>query len=56
MPTRAELVGIENEISLIIWYGYFFSEQGCQVRGNIFYKDNQSTYKLEIIDLHQVEK
>ena len=44
--TQAELVGIDDEISPIIWSGYFLEEQGYQVRDNIFCQDNQITVKL----------
>ena len=44
--TEAELVGIYDEISLIIWSGYFLSEQEYQFRDNICCQDNQSTAKL----------
>ena len=37
---KAELLGIDDEISLIIWSGYFLSEQGYQVRDNICYQDS----------------
>ena len=30
--TEAEIVGIDDEISLIIWYGYFLAEQGVDDR------------------------
>ena len=33
---KAELVGVDDKIYIIIWYGYFLSEQGYQVRDNIF--------------------
>ena len=46
ISTKAELVGINDEISLIIWSRYFLAEQGYQVRDNICYQDNQSTAKL----------
>ena len=45
--TKAELVGIGDEISLIIWSGYFLKEKGYQVRDKYCYQDNQSTVKLE---------
>ena len=44
--TEAEIVRIDYEMSLIIWYGYFLAEQGYQVRDKICYHDNQSTAKL----------
>ena len=44
--TEAELVGIYDEISLIIWSGYFLSEQEYQFIDNICCQDNQSTAKL----------
>ena len=46
ISTEAELVGIYDEIPLIIWSGYFLAEQGYQVRYNICYQDNQSNAKL----------
>ena len=45
----AELVGIDDKISLIIWSGYLLVEQGYQVRENICYQDNQSTARLAVI-------
>ena len=30
--TEGEIVGIDDEISLIIWYGYFLVEQGVDDR------------------------
>ena len=44
--TEAELVGIDDEVSLIIWSGNFLVEQGYQVRDNIFYHNSQSTAKM----------
>ena len=46
ISTEVELVGIDDEISFIIWSGYFLSEQGYQFRDSICCQDNQSTAKL----------
>ena len=35
--TNIEIVGIDDEITLIIWSGYFLEEQGYQSRDNICY-------------------
>ena len=49
ISTEVELVGIDDEISFIIWSGYLLAEQAYHVRDNIFYQDNHSTAKLENI-------
>ena len=54
ISTKVEIVGIDDEISLIIWYGYFLAEKGYQDRDNICYQDNQSTTKLA--NMRQVAK
>ena len=46
ISTEAELLGIDDDISLIIRSRYLLSEQGYQVRDKICYKDTQRTAKL----------
>ena len=44
--TEAELVGVDDCMSQIIWTRYFMKEQGYDVE-NKLYQDNQSAIKLE---------
>jgi hypothetical protein len=44
--TEAEFVGIDDNISQVIWCRYFLEGQGEYITGNILYQDNQSTMKL----------
>jgi hypothetical protein len=45
--TEAELVGVDDEISKVLWSKRFLEYQGFVVKMNIIYQDNTSTMKLE---------
>jgi hypothetical protein len=45
--TEAELIGVDDRISKIIWTKRFIEYQGFKVKLNIIYQDNTSTMKLE---------
>ena len=44
--TEAELVGINDAMSMILWTRLFLEAQGVEVSDNIVYQDNQSTMLL----------
>jgi hypothetical protein len=45
--TEAELIGVDDRISKILWTKRFIEHQGFHVKLNIIYQDNTSTMKLE---------
>ena len=45
--TEAELVGVDDAMSLVLWTRLFLLEQGLQVEDNVIYQDNQSAMRLE---------
>jgi hypothetical protein len=45
--TEAELIGVDDRISKILWTKRFIEYQGFKVKLNIIYQDNTSTMKLE---------
>jgi hypothetical protein len=45
--TKAELVGVDNVMPLILWTQYFLGAQGYGIDENIVFQDNQSTILLE---------
>ena len=44
--TEAELVGVNDAMSMILWTRLFLEAQGIRVTDNIIYQDNQSTMLL----------
>ena len=45
--TEAELVGVNDALTMVIWVRLFLEAQGFQVNENIVYQDNQSAILLE---------
>ena len=45
--TEAELVGVNDAMSLIVWTKLFLEAQGIKVTDNVLYQDNQSAILLE---------
>ena len=45
--TVAELVGVSDAMSIILWTRLFLKAQGFEVKDNIVYQDNQSAILLE---------
>ena len=45
--TEAELVGIDDVISKILWSKRFIESQGFRLESNVIYRDNTSSMKLE---------
>jgi hypothetical protein len=45
--TEAELIGVDDRISKILWAKRFIEYQGFKIKLNIIYQDNTSTMKLE---------
>ncbi|KAG7367822.1 hypothetical protein IV203_030565 [Nitzschia inconspicua] len=45
--TEAELVGVNDAMSIILWTRHFLEAQGYTVRENIVYQDNESAMLLE---------
>ena len=45
--TEAELVGVDDVISKVLWTKLFIEAQGHKVRTNVIYRDNTSSMKLE---------
>ena len=45
--TEAELIGIDDVISRVLWSKRFIEAQGFKLEANIVYRDNTSSMKLE---------
>jgi len=45
--TEAELVGVSNTLSIVLWTRNILLEQGFNVSDNVIYQDNQSAILLE---------
>jgi hypothetical protein len=45
--TKAELVGVDDSMALVVWTQNFLQAQGLKVTDNIVYQDNQSAMLLE---------
>ena len=45
--TEAELVGVDDVITKILWTKQFVEEQGYEITKNILYQDNKSSILLE---------
>ena len=45
--TEAELVGVDDVLTQVIWTRYFLKEQGHMIQDNVIYQDNQSAIRLE---------
>ena len=45
--TEAELVGVDDIISKVLWTKLFIEAQGHKVTMNVIYRDNTSAMKLE---------
>eukprot|EP00957_Ditylum_brightwellii_P052740 3997971-Ditylum_brightwellii.AAC.1 len=45
--TEAELVGVNDDMLLILWTRLFLQAQGFKVKDNVVYQDNQSAILLE---------
>ena len=46
--TEAELVGVDDVMTMILWTKLFMEHQGYPVEKNILYQDNQSAILLEV--------
>ena len=44
--TEAELVGVNDVMSIVLWTRLFLEAQGFEVSDNILFQDNESTIKL----------
>ena len=44
--TKAELVGLDDDLGDILWGEYFLEAQGYHINHNIFHQDNTSTILL----------
>ena len=45
--TEAELVGVDDIVSKVLWTKLFIEAQGHKVTTNVIYHDNTSAMKLE---------
>ena len=45
--TKAELVWVNDAMSLIIWTRNFLEDQGFSIKDNVVFQDNESTMLLE---------
>ena len=45
--TEAELVGVDDVLTQLIWTRYFLKEQGYEIYDNVIYQDNQIFIKLD---------
>eukprot|EP00980_Cylindrotheca_fusiformis_P011346 scaffold2624_cov154-Cylindrotheca_fusiformis.AAC.1 len=46
--TEAELVGVDDAATYILWTKLFLEKQGYKIEKNILYQDNKSTILLEM--------
>jgi hypothetical protein len=46
--TESELVGVNEYLLYDIWYILFFRAQGCKIKQNILFQDNESAIKMEV--------
>ena len=47
ISTEAELFGVYDVLTQLIWTRYFLNEQGQMIQDNVMYQDNQSAIRLE---------
>ena len=47
ITTESELIGVDDNMPMIIWVKYFLEAQGYIVSDNLLHQDNQSSIKLE---------
>ena len=45
--TDADLVGVDDVLTQVIWTRYLLKEQGHMIQDNVIYQDNQSAIRLE---------
>ena len=45
--TKADLVGVNDAMSLIIWTRKFLEDQGFSIKDNMVFQDNESAMLLE---------
>ena len=45
--TEAELIGVDDAITQVLWTKLFMEAQGYPIEKNILYQDNQSAILLE---------
>ena len=45
--TEADIFGVGDVLTQVIWFWYFLKEKGCEIRDNFFYQYNHSIIKLE---------
>ena len=45
--TEAELIGVDDAITMILWTKLFMEQQGYEIDENIIYQDNKSAILLE---------
>jgi hypothetical protein len=45
--TEAELVGVNDNMTMVLWVNLFLEAQGIEVVDNIIYQDNKSAMLLE---------
>jgi hypothetical protein len=45
---EAEFIGLDDVLSNILWTKLFLDFQGLNIKFNIFYRDNQSSMKMEL--------
>ena len=54
--TKANLVGVDDFLTQVIWTWYFLKEQRYTINDNIMYQDKQSAIKLEKNDIRSISK
>ena len=47
ISTEANLFGLDDVLTQLIWTRYFLKEQGYIIHDNVIYQDNHSAIKLE---------
>ena len=45
--TEADIFGVDDVLTQLIWTRYFLKEQGHMIQDNVIYQDNQSAIRLE---------
>ena len=54
--TEAELIGVDDDLSKILWTRYFMKSQGYKIDENILFQANKSAILLERIGRHQAPR
>ena len=54
--TEAEIVGVDDVLTQVIWNHYFLKQQKYIIHDNVIHQDNQSAIRLENNDRQLIRK